>query len=1036
MRSSNNQMMRPLDPEVRPFYLAEELVAPKVSITAGRVSVWVYGERPDVREIVIAGHAESRTCAAVSAAVFDAIKSVASSNAWMISAGTGHIRLPESTSDAEASAIEQMIDRIEGISNATGLVDVYYVPLDVLQNFRSRFNAQRGSHPPVVTFPELLPPEHVADYLPLIPDKDPTRRPFSFRINGWDFDCPEYQNLADRHLRALNRAFVRDALRLRQTYRRWLEEWMEDWIDMLHCLPQDQAEGVRLEVPEEDEAGKESTASQSCGAEEFLSQHAVRFVAKAAVWHLRLYREHTQKPYRPKPDSVLDAPRISKHIQLVDFPRALMRQRRLLKKDKPHTYRGAATESLPSLISTCLDYINRMNRIIRPYEELADRRRSGSKAEPLDEISRRILIDTMIRGWPSFYLDRQEDRAAFARWSDGCRQRVWQIMLQSAAKVGIAPELFLEDCVAYDVRFDADLGCLVTPKLLFEQTYYAAAHGTRIGASMVLPVWPRRCSRVLDNPGGAPNRDQALTLAQSACREVDRPGGASFRVASLLRSALNWHPVVAGRFILQEWLHRLGSRSDSEYRCAELLLEAGEMLARGVTPEARRRCLAYLELEAQPVPDAFVTLALCEVFEGGEAGRQYSAKIQEKRAVLDQMSVADEAGLAPSWLSVIALEELESDLYRLDDQRRTSPEVKRWIECALDNPDSVSDSHPYLSRAARDARIELRATLESGDEPVARPSTAMNRYSAYANVIPARALLAYALRLSRMIHDLDGAEIRETIIRDLVELSDAAWIASEVRSTIVRIRNEFFKGGIDTLLSESLKAGMQEAINACLSAADGLLDRVEDGVMPLEVAVMRLHIAITFDHAFAAAIDKLLQMKVPLARATAGSWSVLAPDIKEVPSGGTLSFDPVTGAVSVLMTESSTPLMKITGITDEERTYLRGLLTGCDLLQQAQEKMEPLAESLLSLHVVPRPSWQRWRDAIGQLRDDLIVTLSHFSASITLLDDCVPSLTDSGRQAVSLLDELPALDTPIINFDLRDDGSLSAMLGPGVLDAR
>src|SRR4051794_29005620 len=116
--------IRKPDAEISEFHLHEELASPKVSIIGHHVAVWVYHGAGVVREIVICGHAESHTRARVSASVFEALKDLTAGAEWMISAGSGYVRLPAWPTESGARAFKKMLDKFSVIARLSGLVDV------------------------------------------------------------------------------------------------------------------------------------------------------------------------------------------------------------------------------------------------------------------------------------------------------------------------------------------------------------------------------------------------------------------------------------------------------------------------------------------------------------------------------------------------------------------------------------------------------------------------------------------------------------------------------------------------------------------------------------------------------------------------------------------------------------------------------------------------------------------------------------------------------------------------------------------------
>src|SRR3954447_12783996 len=101
-RSSTVRMREsdPLDPD---YYLLEEISKPQACLSAGRISVWVYHDGMEIREVVVAGHAESVTCASATSILIETAKQFDDSVSWMLTCGAAYFRVPQGSSKPQAN---------------------------------------------------------------------------------------------------------------------------------------------------------------------------------------------------------------------------------------------------------------------------------------------------------------------------------------------------------------------------------------------------------------------------------------------------------------------------------------------------------------------------------------------------------------------------------------------------------------------------------------------------------------------------------------------------------------------------------------------------------------------------------------------------------------------------------------------------------------------------------------------------------------------------------------------------------------------
>jgi hypothetical protein len=670
--------MRRADPFEADFHLLEEISKPRACVNGGRITVWVYQDGPLVREIVLSGHAEHRTCASATSIIMEAAKQLGQSAQWMLTCGAAYFRVQPNNIFIQAEAdsfadmfrrllvgqglpgqpfsspgsnvqmiLGQMIEALQQLEREKGLIKVIYQDWQKLEAFRAHFRGQAGASPCQIILPDPENADLVADFLPIIPVQDPTGEPLVFTLEGWDFDCPAFQQVADRHLHKVERELLRDALRRRRTYRGWLKEWMTDWIRDLRLLQRSEAQALNLKVPlskEEVEAlglpeqeffrGRHT---KDMGVPVFLQEQASNFLDSGQIWPLELAALYSQMPFGLMLDAELDKLQYPKEITLVDFERGRTTKRRGTDADA-YTLRERITSNHPGLITRCLHYIRIMDHIIKPYEELRKRTKDEKERgrdeghRVVEEISRQIVIETMIRGWPSLYLDDERDQQVFNAWANKYRAHVWKIMKRQAKKRGVALDLLLEDNVVYQVCFNNDLGCTVQPLMLIDSASHAQVHGGRAGASASVALWAHRESKSLPQriiQLGATNSERAARLIDEARASTGGLNADPRRAAEQLRLALTCHPPLAGELILQEWSNRLGRDTSKEFGCARNIVEAVKLYSKGRYKEAQQRVEDYLKSEPNPITDAYVLAALCPLMPDEE-------KLKEERELIDQ----------------------------------------------------------------------------------------------------------------------------------------------------------------------------------------------------------------------------------------------------------------------------------------------------------------------------------------------------------------------------------------------------------------
>jgi hypothetical protein len=1055
--------MRPPDAVDAEFHLLEEISKPQACLSAGRISVFVYHDEYAIREIVVAGHAETATCSSATAILIETAKRLGDAVDWMLTCGAAYFRLQplEQTSSGIDGFVRaqdlfgRMTRLLQEVADEKGLVDIYHRDWRRLVSFRERFFSAAEERSPHLLLPETGGAEaQVVDYAPILAGAGADAKPLVFQLEGWDFDCPEFQAVADIHLRNLQRELLRDALRRRRTYRGWLKEWMEEWVRHLNLLPREQGAQAALDVPppakpepemDADSEPREEPESTAATAPEFLRMHAERFLDRGQSWHRDLEYVVRHMPYGAATDAELDRPIHPDIITEVDFHRGVKHTRRATEDDGTYTMRQRILSNEPGLISQCLLYIRDMDTIIAPYEKL----RTGSRdaGETVDAtISRQIVMETMVRGWPSVFMQDEADQKAFAVWSDKYRPRIWAILAKQAKAQGVALDILLEDNVVYDVRFDDDLGCRIAPLMLVDDTTHAQLHGSRTGASVAIPLWPRKVPRSLppDVLTLAPtNSERVARLVRIAAEETSGPRANIKGAAEILRQALACHPAEAGKLILQEWSRRLGRDTAAEFERARHFSQAAELVRRFRYSEGARAIAEYFKKEPKPVADAYVIAALAAVCRDGDARAELQKKINDYQRLarphnelVAKLRAEHERGWKISVRQLETVKSMQQELDRLtkrihkeeDAIKFETERVKTLIEGALRDPAAPSQPRE-LGLAVLHARELLLETLDHGC--IYRSSrTAMLRYDGIRGTIETRGLLDILFELLNIAYDVERApnEARRQTVAAMERLSTALWLPSEIESDLRKLAEEFAKGDWDRLQSRHILAVLREASSTCLARMEDLLSSpVVTGAPLKETLVTRIHVAQMINSKFKIALDMLLKTRTAFGGAIDSPWTVLSEELVEFPGDGRLALD--GDVISVESEGRRTPLMQAAGLSAADRRLVEATLADERLPTRLSRFASCVAEALLAVEIEPRLDWRTWRDAMSLLVPELIVALSSFRFGANLMPDHVPASVDSAAEVLRKMDLVVPRTYPDVDWQWSNLGSWAKLAG-------
>jgi len=1075
--------MRKADSAKEDFHLLEELSKPLASLNAGRIALWVYRTGPLIREIVLAGHAESQTCSSATSAIIEAAKRLDDSVEWMLTCGAAYFRVKSSPagvpdtmlSIGNQGILSEMLRALSELAEETGLVQIMPRDWNDLDAFRRRYRRRSSEGRAVIALPLNKQPP-VADYVPIIPFRSASGSPLVFHLEGWDFDCPEFQAVADLHLRKVRRELLKDALRRRARYRDWLKgKFVEKWARQLKWLRKTEAEQLRVDVP--GPMGDSDAPSQPTDVKTFFEDRLKEFLDPCQTWYRDVVKFYNQAPFAQSKDEDLDQKIRPPTVNVLDFEQGISTERPATAEDE-YTRREQITQSYPGLISTCLRYIRRMDAIIKPYEDLrlwqrGVHRRAGGSSRPtreeqeaacVSEVSRRIVIETMIRGWPSFYLDDEADQAVFDAWANEYRPRVWSMMARQAEAAGVAVDLLLEDNVVYDVRFDEDLGCTMRPLMLADNASHAQIHGSRAGASAVVPLWPRHAVRSVPKEvisAGTSNRQRAGALIEQARKLTSGAAPDLARAATCLRLALGCHPGEAGKRILAEWSRRLGRDTRSEFELASEIVYARELCGRLRFAEADKHLKVYLAQESRPARNALALAALCEIMAQEESGggpatakgftemRRKAARLNDLREhltkeagkKLDTLTESEFISLAmnkPQVRRILdELKSLKDQIDKFGPQAEEAEALRReLITKAMNSPASVRKKFPAVALAAEECPEKLKEVLDCQCRFVPNDIEMVRRYGDVAKVVEMRAVFTHLHRLSdiRRLAGSGDEDSRRRAVAVLQEMLTEPWLPEPAELNLRKVEESYRSGKWDRMLANLIGYSLQDAMSVCYMRIQDLLSDPSANAVPLaELLATRIHIAQTVDGKYLKSLGMLLDAHVGLGRAVRQPWTVLNAEIIEMPPDGKLDFDLRHGVISLTSAGKTVPLVQAPSLAPGEAEYVTAILADPQMPQRVNRFAESLAEGLLAVEVQPQPAWLLWRDAMQAAGAELLFTIALFGYDASPMPELAPPKGKRGEEMEQRLDrQTPRLE-PTVDLEWRDLDGWAGLVGPNTV---
>jgi len=285
-------------------------------------------------------------------------------------------------------------------------------------------------------------------------------------------------------------------------------------------------------------------------------------------------------------------------------------------------------DNLKSNIGPIFEELNQTKKDIKSRNE----RMSFSRI-----VNEKILVDAMIRGWPSFFLNTKELRDIYDLWVNQVRKKVWrEIRFQLLIKkIKIYP--LLEENISFQITFLNKKYIKVIPFFGINSNFYTVLYHKKIGTSHYIQPWSYKEFEIIDTNNNINKVDELMTKFWELIK-IKNPS----ETINIFLEALKIHPVrVCSTFFSRFW-ENLGNIDDSKIEEA-LLLQKGISLTEKIETynEGLLSFQLYIEKFPNELADPYIFLSLGEArYKLHVAQKNHDDSIEEYNNFLEKVDFA------------------------------------------------------------------------------------------------------------------------------------------------------------------------------------------------------------------------------------------------------------------------------------------------------------------------------------------------------------------------------------------------------------
>ncbi|MER9758452.1 Ig-like domain-containing protein [Mesorhizobium sp. M0138] len=518
-------------------------------------------------------------------------------------------------------------------------------------------------------------------------------------------------------------------------------------------------------------------------------------------------------------------------------------------------------------------------------------RTAASKIE-IDTLTHAALLDSMLRDWALPIPDAQE---AFDLWRTEERPAAWQALTEAMAAQGNGRAALAGESVVFDASVENDV-VTVRPVLAIDLRRTRLVIDPKIGVTAAITPWEMRKLR----PSELAADDPAQTLATDPARFADAIAREPRRAAS----AFVDHQLgrLPARLTLFDTLRSQGLRTFGK--------EIEQQYAPGVDKA----------LQAPPSTQT-------------EAAAQLDELRDPLIAAADVPGISPRMRVATAYVLVrgIALLDGKNDAWRqmkgglLDTDRDLARFLGRGYR---ETVEAILQRARDEDKGATDALLSESSPPRSAQDPDAGLPvvTSLGYFVLYADRARSVMLLRDAVDRAFLAYGPDGSVDRGMLLRALQRPDDIVttydfmtW--QFLSDSFHAYMPEESVSPVDAQKFAAILAKLQDALAAQLKQFGGALSAVQLS-QDQQVIVLRL----LFDEGdYEAGLERLAGATMPVAAlARDGSWSVLAPDLKGIPSKVVLASSGSDLVALATIGDRSTEVLKFGGLDPVLRDSLAG----------------------------------------------------------------------------------------------------------------
>lgn len=1052
--------------EQESFHLVEKLGEPTSSVNGTLATVWVYRKDGQITRLILTGHSNLPVCREISAKMFTALIELAGKvtsalfvpGAFEVSVNPTALPQPillQTSSPSPfgalppqyvrlAGPLDELFEQLGKVRNDTGLVEIREMGEQGNNNLEAEVlqcidRYQKTGEAKVYFRARDAEPAGIA-LLPVFDLAQSNAKPLSVDLPLSMFGERDLNSLMKIQHESLINEITGDARRRKQVYEEWMEKDKRDLQQIAHQVIGEIATNVSTKqmmgiiedlIEQTARAMKAAPTNVTMdGLAQFLSQQkqvaariSVRKLIETHIHKLHLSDSQWENRSAPFKERMLPIQGSRNYLEAtIGETGQILGHISMLELVEGH---------LPGLIQSDTEWISRMDELLNKYDK-----RDHVREARIETINLATMLDSFLRGWPSYFLEGERAQEAYRRWCKNNRERVWREIHSKLRATSCRIDPLLADNMVFHVDRLDNGSVRIKPLFITTDKDLMFVLSKSIGLVNYIYPWQYR-KRVWVSGKSIPPTLNSRRSEQLCISGIDNLNVGNTEAAlACFREALNAHPVAGTVGIFSSYWKACGRDSHRDFEKISSLVQAVKAFN-----EASDRSSAVKSISdfAQSMPDYLPDTYLMASMDAGERKlglgrlraqfqREAQSCNQEIEALIKEGILVPESsepgtsGQGTSYRVHINPWDTQSQK-RLEELKRRKDQLDRQgeeLKTASQRLWALLKSSPdeFMARAML---IGPRYVTRILNEESFFPSEGYVR-----RVVPVYAALQGSEYLKLYLTLAQNTRLLDNLKENLLELRR---VVSEAQKTSY-IDSSQVGGLVD--LAHTLDAMNQpdsiEREMVLRHKLDMLRQNYIRNAYRQFIDAMALAEFTEVRHGFVMCFYYMAQYRqaiewvtkpdsVPLLAAF--PWAKLViMDTKPHPIAS-VTFESTSRIVNIVGPNGdSTPIMRIDGLSDLDSSHLATQVSEPSFISWMQGSPLTPAYSIPSVPIAPSPTVRAWRSTITALEPWLL------RASAYLYLPPVPDQTQKDDEANDKLNKIPILDRVVVDYDLMIESIL------------